>query len=80
MSLAFIGLPEAKEVSPLFMFDLAATAKHHLYHQQNMGTMKSLPSLITIILVRGPASLYGMQIENYSETMDNKALNILTEN
>lgn len=30
VGLAFIGLPEGKEVSPVFMFDLAAVAKHHL--------------------------------------------------
>lgn len=30
VGLAFIGLPEGKEVSPLFMFDLAAVAKNHL--------------------------------------------------
>ena len=30
VGLAFIRLPEGKEVSLLFMFDLAAIAKHHL--------------------------------------------------
>lgn len=30
VGLPFIELPEGKEVSLLFMFDLAAIAKHHL--------------------------------------------------
>lgn len=30
VGLAFIGLPEGKEVFVLFMFDLAAVAEHHL--------------------------------------------------
>lgn len=41
MVLAFIRLPEAKEVPPVFMFDLATR------EQQNMGTTKNIPLILT---------------------------------
>lgn len=42
VGLAFIRLPEGEEVSLLFMFDLAAIAKHHLLSVEQ-GDNESLP-------------------------------------